>query len=995
MQFRADTVPDAESHLELSCLLQQVDESLAGAETDVEETYARIDRLSESCTAAEFWKAMRISFDELYSLWRHMDADGRAEVERLLSREVLIPSLLTFQEQMTEQAKSCAEKCIYEQLGTICEQYHATSAWIFELSLDGDYLTSRLSFNVPSEHQLIQVGHGIIGGVAETRRPEICNDVSASDKYIELIPSTRAELAMPIVDHRDQLLGVLNLESPDPEAFSSVAFPDMRVSVARLATQLVAMRHIANDTDGQSIWHPSCHGWSSRFLLDELCQEIRTHILGNCHSITVWNCDPAKELLWVRATSGYDYSFLSAETLDYDSFTGSVAMRKRRTPARTNLKRAKQFLHVTKAKRVGLDRIVSCPLDGRRRPASSDSFHGAVNLYSFSQSPGDRAAELPTNSQVSHLAATVLRILRSHSLSRGDVAVQFLTEKLIEREAIAKSVFDVVREVLATCLECDGVSIFVRVGERLVCVATTGLEHIATGSRPAVNGMPAGERWLLDPESFPDSDKWYDIDQDMGYTIHLLHHPLDVMRKIDAPNVGERGSGHGVAPLNKYRERHGLSDTDHRSFMGIGVPGSDVAGVGVIRVVRSSDSQPFAAEDEQLLRQIAVAARPAFVDFVCRNGVDKECRDIAERAANRLLQTAPNQADKSPVSSAVARMVRPLPGFVNTPRRHMRELLQDLCTVFRDLGVLQSSFCVVEGAGNQRRLEMQAFHSVEERGIPDESVFPPARIADGGTRWEALEHNAPMTFVRDDCDCFHPINRASDRVKSGLVFPVTVYGPDECTRGVVALDFSEVVNWRRDALEVVEYGARRISKILGLVVESPIYEHPPEMCIAGLAEFVRSYTGSEWVSMYPNGECRGKPVLHYGPRQPKAVWSRRTVKGSEWDFVLQNGAGGFGVPYMSGASLVGSVCWGGKQAGHGAAEPKLKQLRMYSSAVIQAVATNVLHSRFRRARSRVAPGLRKWLATVSWDREFTRRLGAVSREDAEAFKLQDFIQIDM
>ncbi len=64
----------------------------------------------------------------------------------------------------------------------------------------------------------IPVGTGITGWVAAHRQPLRIDDVSQDPRYIEVSPNTRSELAIPLI-YRNELLGVLNVESEQPAAY--------------------------------------------------------------------------------------------------------------------------------------------------------------------------------------------------------------------------------------------------------------------------------------------------------------------------------------------------------------------------------------------------------------------------------------------------------------------------------------------------------------------------------------------------------------------------------------------------------------------------------------------------------------------------------------------------------------------------------------------------------------------------------------------------------
>ena len=76
-------------------------------------------------------------------------------------------------------------------------------------------------------------GEGIVGAAAELREPVFVPDVSKDPRYREQLPGVTAELAIPLI-HRDRLVGVLNIEGPDPAAFT----PEARTALQVLASHL-------------------------------------------------------------------------------------------------------------------------------------------------------------------------------------------------------------------------------------------------------------------------------------------------------------------------------------------------------------------------------------------------------------------------------------------------------------------------------------------------------------------------------------------------------------------------------------------------------------------------------------------------------------------------------------------------------------------------------------------------------------------------------------
>jgi phosphoserine phosphatase RsbU/P len=65
----------------------------------------------------------------------------------------------------------------------------------------------------------VPLGEGVVGYAALHREPVLVPDVSQDPRYIRLVPDVRSELAVPLLV-KDRCIGVLDLESPQLDAFS-------------------------------------------------------------------------------------------------------------------------------------------------------------------------------------------------------------------------------------------------------------------------------------------------------------------------------------------------------------------------------------------------------------------------------------------------------------------------------------------------------------------------------------------------------------------------------------------------------------------------------------------------------------------------------------------------------------------------------------------------------------------------------------------------------
>ena len=64
----------------------------------------------------------------------------------------------------------------------------------------------------------VNFDQGIVGAAASLRRPVVVADVSKDPRYICVNPETRSEIAVPLI-YRDRVIGVIDLESPQPGSF--------------------------------------------------------------------------------------------------------------------------------------------------------------------------------------------------------------------------------------------------------------------------------------------------------------------------------------------------------------------------------------------------------------------------------------------------------------------------------------------------------------------------------------------------------------------------------------------------------------------------------------------------------------------------------------------------------------------------------------------------------------------------------------------------------
>src|SRR6202023_2479660 len=83
----------------------------------------------------------------------------------------------------------------------------------------------------------VAVSEGIVGAAPTLKAPVRVADVSADPRYLMVNPETRSELAIPMI-HKGQVIGVLDLESPQLNYFTEDHVQTLSILAANLAVSL-------------------------------------------------------------------------------------------------------------------------------------------------------------------------------------------------------------------------------------------------------------------------------------------------------------------------------------------------------------------------------------------------------------------------------------------------------------------------------------------------------------------------------------------------------------------------------------------------------------------------------------------------------------------------------------------------------------------------------------------------------------------------------------
>ena len=162
-----------------------------------------------------------------------------SETARATSRPLELTELLTLMIEVGERINSTLD--LDELLARIAEIVkRAIDFEVFAILLLNEKTQElRVHFSLGHPRKLIRslrikVGEGIVGRAAQMRRSVLVNDVKTDPAYIPSLASIRSELAVPLI-LKGRLIGVMDLESPQPEFFNASHVSLLELLAGRMA----------------------------------------------------------------------------------------------------------------------------------------------------------------------------------------------------------------------------------------------------------------------------------------------------------------------------------------------------------------------------------------------------------------------------------------------------------------------------------------------------------------------------------------------------------------------------------------------------------------------------------------------------------------------------------------------------------------------------------------------------------------------------------------
>jgi diguanylate cyclase (GGDEF)-like protein/putative nucleotidyltransferase with HDIG domain len=169
------------------------------------------------------------------------EAAGSVENARLFKKEQRRASHLALLNELARKASSVLDP--HELLPTICRQirnafgYDMVRIEMMDHGREELVVEAEAGYGPDLIGRRIRLGEGLAGAAADSGEPVLANSVVKEPRYIAVHPGTRSALSVPL-KYREDLMGVLSLESREAYAFSSQDVLTLRTLADQLAIAL-------------------------------------------------------------------------------------------------------------------------------------------------------------------------------------------------------------------------------------------------------------------------------------------------------------------------------------------------------------------------------------------------------------------------------------------------------------------------------------------------------------------------------------------------------------------------------------------------------------------------------------------------------------------------------------------------------------------------------------------------------------------------------------
>ncbi len=258
----------------------------------------------------------------------------------------------------------------------------ASSAAIELINPDTNLLEIEVCRGLPegAVEERLRLGQGITGWVALHGKPLLIADVREDTRYIPVNRSVRCELAVPMVGAHGLTIGVVNIDSEEPNAFGQHHLKVLTLLtneatrvisrlwlIHQLRDQAAQLRALVNT--GRSIVKKREQGELLKSITDEALK------LMKCRVCAVYFYQPRKNMLSLEAISGIASEEVDREFLALDESALGTAIRRRKTIEIHDLLHTEEHHFLQLIHKIGLTSLLSTPI------LYEDEVIGVINAY--------------------------------------------------------------------------------------------------------------------------------------------------------------------------------------------------------------------------------------------------------------------------------------------------------------------------------------------------------------------------------------------------------------------------------------------------------------------------------------------------------------------------------------------------------------------------------------------------------------------------------------
>jgi len=186
-----------------------------------------------------------------------------------------------------------------------------------------------------TERLRIPMGRGVIGQVAQTRKPILLNDVTTSENYIAVNSEVRSELAVPLIA-KNRLIGVMDIESEQADYFRPEHLHLLTLTASRIAQAIENARlytRVSRQAQTLSVLNEIAVDLTSILDLDPLLERVGQLLrrLIDYQMFTIMLLDDKGETLITRYAWRFGYAHAPLRRIAISSGLVGAAVREWRT----------------------------------------------------------------------------------------------------------------------------------------------------------------------------------------------------------------------------------------------------------------------------------------------------------------------------------------------------------------------------------------------------------------------------------------------------------------------------------------------------------------------------------------------------------------------------------------------------------------------------------------------------------------------------------------